>query len=464
MCVPTTFISSTKHAAYLRISDCTVLLVGTVAFSIVMSGKEEKPTLAGVTLKTRKRNIVIPVDPGSFASAVVQIVQDASEGLSNLDDILEAATKALENANNLEFSRYSDTLFEVFFAGGMVGAGGKLAGEPGAPKLDQNVLAAKDSRDGIMPYIKVFATLARRRPFLVRGLENTLIKLLLTTEFFDEENRRKIGIAMALVFSLKINVQPESIFTSCFNDRLVSKGTMLEVLTVFFQEFLSKDSMDDLVAILTKAKVVTRLMEFFPPQRRSPEEFDRHFTKHELPQVVEWNREQVLELKIAELKDSLTEQMMTDPPESPADMLAMLKAKKADGALPDNEILQVVWLSIMRSTNMTGKNQQQIFQGVVSKVKLYHKLLSSFASNGKLELALLITVQIHCYEDNRLLKIFSDILRLLYDAEIVGEDTIIHWYKKGSHPKGRNVFLKDAETFIKWLEEAEEEEEEDDTK
>ncbi len=33
-------------------------------------------------------------------------------------------------------------------------------------------------------------------------------------------------------------------------------------------------------------------------------------------------------------------------------------------------------------------------------------------------------------------------------------------YKKGSHAKGRNVFLKDAETFIKWLEEAEEEEEE----
>jgi hypothetical protein len=25
---------------------------------------------------------------------------------------------------------------------------------------------------------------------------------------------------------------------------------------------------------------------------------------------------------------------------------------------------------------------------------------------------------------------------------LVGEDTIQHWYKKGSHPKGRNVFLK----------------------
>ena len=41
--------------------------------------------------------------------------------------------------------------------------------------------------------------------------------------------------ALALVFSLKISVNPESILSSCFNDRLVTKGTMLEVLTVFFQ-------------------------------------------------------------------------------------------------------------------------------------------------------------------------------------------------------------------------------------
>jgi hypothetical protein len=47
-------------------------------------------------------------------------------------------------------------------------------------------------------------------------------------------------------------------------------------------------------------------------------------------------------------------------------------------------------------------------------------------------------------------------------TDIIGEDTITHWHKKGSHPKGRNVFLKDMEPFIKWLEEAEEEEDEED--
>ena len=56
------------------------------------------------------------------------------------------------------------------------------------------ILAAEATRDTIAPFIKVFATLARRRPFLTRGLENTLIKLLLTSEFFDEETRKRIGI------------------------------------------------------------------------------------------------------------------------------------------------------------------------------------------------------------------------------------------------------------------------------
>jgi hypothetical protein len=40
-----------------------------------MSTKEERPTLAGVNVKTRKRNIVVPADPASFATAIVQIFQ-----------------------------------------------------------------------------------------------------------------------------------------------------------------------------------------------------------------------------------------------------------------------------------------------------------------------------------------------------------------------------------------------------
>ena len=265
--------------------------------------------------------------------------------------------------------------------------------------------------------------------------------------------------ALALVFHLKISVIPENIFSSCFHDRLVSKGTMLEVMTSFFAEFLAKDTIEDLVTILTKAKVVDRLFDFFPPEQRTAEHFNTHFSDSGLHALAEWNQKRIIELKIEELHQALLEQLGADPPHPSSEILSMVKAKKAEGNLPDAEVIRVTWAALVSSVSLTGKNGQQILQNIVQKIKVYHKLLSTFVANGKLELALLIAVQVHCYEDNALLKIFSGILRLLYDADIVGEDAVMHWYKKGSHPKGRNVFLKDIEPFIKWLEEAEEEEE-----
>ncbi|KAJ9522813.1 hypothetical protein QJQ45_019789 [Haematococcus lacustris] len=429
------------------------------------SSKQEKPTLAGVTVKTRKRNIVVPVDPGSFADAVVQIVQDASDGQSVAED-LEAAGKALDAAE-IEYSRYGDTLFEVLFAGGRLANGAALA--EGGARLPFNILGSPAERDAIAPYIKLFQNLTRRRPFLVRGIENTMVKLLLSLEFFNAENRKKIALALALIFSMKIAVLPDNIFGAMLNDRLVAKGTVQEVFTIFCQTFLAKDSMDDLVSILTKAKVANQLLDYMPPQKRSLQDFNEHFKSAGLEALVEWNMKRDQEIKISELQEALSNMITAEEPASPAEVLSMVKSKKTENNLPErqvgaglllcacSEVLRVVWTSLMKAVNMGGKNQQQIMQAIVAKIKTYHKLLSTFATNGKLELGLLLVVQVQCYEDNRLLKLFSDIVRVLYDADIVGEDAIFHWYKKGSHPKGRNVFTKDIEPFIKWLEEAEEE-------
>lgn len=111
----------------------------------------------------------------------------------------------------------------------------------------------------------------------------------------------------------------------------------------------------------------------------------------------------------------------------------------------------MAWIALMKSVNMTGKNQQQIMQAsgghmvmagaavapclavyslplpraasapfltakthvvscichlpgwwlqaIVAVIKKYHKLLSTFATSGKLELGLLVTVQVCCVVD-----------------------------------------------------------------
>jgi hypothetical protein len=51
---------------------------------------------SGATLKTRKRNISVPLDPGSFADAVITIINDAKTPDAPLDKNLAAAVKGLE--------------------------------------------------------------------------------------------------------------------------------------------------------------------------------------------------------------------------------------------------------------------------------------------------------------------------------------------------------------------------------
>lgn len=48
---------------------------------------------SGAQIKTRKRNIAVPLDPASFADAVVEIFQDSKEG-DDLEKNLQAAVKA----------------------------------------------------------------------------------------------------------------------------------------------------------------------------------------------------------------------------------------------------------------------------------------------------------------------------------------------------------------------------------
>lgn len=95
---------------------------------------------SGAQIKTRKRNIAVPLDPASFATAVVHIFDDAKEvegnDQSSIDKNLQAGVKGLDSAE-LDFSRYGETLFEVLFAGGRMAAGGNVVEE--GTHLETNV-------------------------------------------------------------------------------------------------------------------------------------------------------------------------------------------------------------------------------------------------------------------------------------------------------------------------------------
>lgn len=420
-----------------------------------MTTKEEKPTLGGVTIKTRKRNIAVPLDPASFANAVIAIFDDAEgEGVA---DILSAGCKVLETST-LDFSRYGDTLFEVLFAGGRMTAGGSL--EENEAQLRVNLLKQDPSKEEIMPFISTFQQLIRRRPFLIKSLENTMCKFLKSLEFFDSNGRKKISIANALIFSNKLGVLPEKVFESLENDRMIAKGTVMEFLTEFLREYLANCSMDDLIVLLKKAKMEKRMMDFFPAERRTPEKFNQHFEEANLPAIVEYSKNQFDADKKKEMQETLMAAIKEEPP-NVAEVIKMFKEKKEATKLSDVDSLKVAWVSLMDALSLTGKNPQQVQFIVLKQVKTWHKLLAVVAHSARLEAALMVEIQVNCYEDSQKLKLFGDIIRLLYDVDVIAEDTIQYWHKKGSSTKGRNVFMKEMEPFMKWLEEAEEEDDEE---
>ncbi|KAL6773686.1 FAP224 [Auxenochlorella protothecoides x Auxenochlorella symbiontica] len=422
-----------------------------------MSTKEEKPQLAGVRLKTRKRNIVVPHDPQSFAEAVIAVLGDAQES-DDIERTLDAANKILDSAE-LDFSRYGDVLFEVAFAGARLTTGGNVSHE-GKP-LEFNILASPAETAAIVPYIKWFQTMIRRRPFLVKSLENTLIKLILSLEFYDDLGRKKIAIALARIFCMKVGVLPDRVLPTLLEDRLVQKGTILQFTTEFYVDFLSSDSVETLMETLRKARLEGRLLEFFPQQKQSWADFEDHFNAAGLKTLVEYSRRKLYDAHCAELR-AFVRDTVAEGGEGAAlgALVPAMQARQEEWSLADGDVARAAFLGLADSVlaSAIGRNQQQVQFNVLRTVRHYAPALARFARAPRLEAALLQTVQVTCYEESRLLKIFKDIVKILYDCEVIGETAIRHWYTKGSNAKGRNVFLQDMQPFMQWLDEAEEEE------
>ncbi|XP_073293437.1 uncharacterized protein [Primulina huaijiensis] len=411
-----------------------------------MSSKE-KPTLGGTRIKTRKRNISAPLDPAAFSDAVVQVYLD------NAGD-LELVAKTIESSD-LNFSRYGDTFFEVVFRGART--------QPGTIKPDEgelhpySIIDCEPKREVILPSVIYIQKILRRKPFLIKNLENVMRRFLQSLELFEDDERKKLAIFTALAFSQKLSgLPPETVFQPLLKDNLVAKGIVLTFITEFFKEYLVDNSLDDLILILKRGKMDDNLLDFFPSGKRTPEALSEHFTKEKLLLVVEYYEKKMFETKLKEMKSALTSQIAEEADVS--EVIETVKQHVKDAKLPDVEVVRVLWDVMMDAVQWSGKNQQQNSNSALRQVKTWAELLNAFCTTGKLELELMYKVQIQCYEDAKLMKLFPEIIRSLYDQDVLAEDTILHWFRKGTNLKGRQSFVKALEPFVKWLDEAEEEE------
>lgn len=81
----------------------------------------------------------------------------------------------------------------------------------------------------------------------------------------------------------------------------------------------------------------------------------------------------------------------------------------------------------MSACQFTGKNQQQASNTALRQCKTWAKLLGTFAANQRLQVELINTIQMFCYEQNNLMKVFHEIIHLLYECDVCSEEAILHW-------------------------------------
>ncbi|MCO5549676.1 hypothetical protein L7F22_003149 [Adiantum nelumboides] len=115
--------------------------------------------------------------------------------------------------------------------------------------------------------------------------------------------------------------------------------------------------------------------------------------------------------------------------------------------LKEVHFVSIVWdglLSIVKWDENEEKHDVQ----ALKEVKSIAPILEPFCTNAKCEIALINTIQVNAHEDNRLTKSFPNILKVLYNDDVLSDQAILYWAQKGAKPQGKAHFLKVTEPLV----------------
>ncbi|CUA66750.1 Basic leucine zipper and W2 domain-containing protein 1-A [Danio rerio] [Rhizoctonia solani] len=415
------------------------------------SQQTAKPSLQGVRIKARKGAVKAQAkhEPSVFRDQLYKQLDPVQPG------DFEGYTKELVAAGGtLEYLKYADTMFEILIVGGLLQPGGNFLDEGAKSPFSIANVPEPVQVDEVKKYVEVFNKLIRRYKYLQRPLEESSLPTLMQyMHRWPPEQRDKVAIATGLMISQ--GLASASCLQSLTKDNIVKDGAALNIVTSIFRVILAEQTMEHLSGLLKKGGIKDLLL-FFPASKRTADGLLTHFKDAGLPQIAEWyTKKQSSALKIqliAQLKE------MCENEESPEAIIAAIKEHQA--ALPETELVQVIWQGLMASVDWSARADQ--IEGLaLREVTKYAPIIEPFCNTGKSQVALINVVQVYCYDDTRIIKAFPQILKVLYNKDCVSSQAIIYWFQKGAKPQGKQHFLKASEPLVKFLQAQEDEESEE---
>ncbi|KAG9125200.1 hypothetical protein FRC07_008598 [Ceratobasidium sp. 392] len=421
-------------------------------------------TIGGVRIKARKGAVKAQAkhEPTVFRDQLYKHLETVPQ--SDFDAYTNKLTVA---GSTLEYLKYADALFEILIVGGLLQPGGSFV-DDGAPTSPFSIANVPEpvQVDEVKKYVEVFNKLIRRYKYLQRPLEESSLPTLLQyIHRWPTAQKDRVAIATGLMVNQ--GLASASCLQALTKDHLVKDGkspgshlcsdVSLNTITAIFRIVLADQSMDHLSGMLKKGGIKDVLL-FFPANKRTANDFYTHFRGANLPQVADWYAKKQSSVLKTELVAQLKE--MCESEESTESIIAAIKEHQSRSAIPEAELVQVIWQGLMASVDWSARPDQ--LEGLaLREVSKYAPIIEPFCNGPKTEVALINVVQVYCYEDTRIIKTFPQILKVLYNKDCVSDQAIIYWFQKGAKPQGKQHFLKASEPLVKFLQAQEDESEEE---
>ncbi|AFR94872.1 hypothetical protein J008_02731 [Cryptococcus neoformans] len=416
---------------------------------------DKKPSLTGVRIKQRKgqAKATAKFEPEAFRDALLLHLALLPHPITK--DALVA--KLVQAGSTLEFLKYSEQLFELLFVGGLLQPGGSYLDDKRSPVYILQPDDAPDAfQDGVKGMIEVLKRVMQRYKYLQKPLEeNFLPGVLSYLPKWDVKSREKLAEAIAL---LTIELQISSrCLQSLAKEHVVKDNVALNFLTAFIKTYLSRQSIDQFGSTLRRSGLKS-ILAVFPLQIRDRKHLEAHFREENLQVVNDW----YAKLALGEVKDETVQavERMINDDETSDQIVEALKLQQSERPVSEADISEWIWLALMGTVDWTARSDQ-IDTFVISHITRYASILETFCQSAKAQVNLINAVQVYCYTDTRIIKSFVQILKVLYNADVVSDQAIIYWHQKGAKPNGKGHFLKVAEPLVKFLSEQESDSEEE---
>jgi len=252
---------------------------------------------------------------------------------------------------------------------------------------------------------------------------------------------------------------PPSVLLVLNNEHLIKDGIALEFLVELFVTFKQEKGIAYLVQALKKGGIESKLMDFFPPNKRTEEYLKQVFLEKDLTEIIKLHKAQASQEAKRELQQTLLDDINDE--KQHAEIISDIKEFALKSNIPDHEVISIIWSTVM-SLGEWNKKEELVTDQAVRHLRGYCPLLQALASTDRSELALILKVQEFCYENMNFMKAFQKITLLFYKTEVISEETILKWYKDAHSSKGKIHFLEQMKKFVEWLQSAEEESESED--